>query len=137
MARVRWCVWFGACLLAIGCAQSPQPYLEIAEEQRKASNELTEILETIKDEQSLAAAKERINDRLDAFEKIASKARALPVPSEAVRQRVAQNQFMIESSHRRLREEIARVRGLNLQGGPAFFRHFESRNQGLFSANPP
>ena len=132
MIRVGWSVGVVAVILAGGCAQSPEPYLEVVHAQRAALNEMAEILAKIDDETSLAAAKASLDERLERFEKIAAKASALPAPSDGVRRRVEQDKVLLDSAVRNLKYYVGRVQRLNLKGAPAFFGHFEAKNRSLF-----
>ena len=122
--------------LAAGCAQSPEPYLEAFTEQRSAWKEMAAILATIEDETTMAAAKTKLDERSGRFEQIARKAKALPKPSDDVKERLEQERFSMQRAAENLQSEVARVRRLNLKGTAEFFNQFESYQSLLQAVRP-
>ena len=118
-------------LTLVGCTKS-EDYLKIAREQRTAYRELADLLETIQDEKSMAAAKTALAERAEKCEAIAAKARALPQPPPAdVQKRFEEDGYFIQQTIKNLQIEVGRVRGL--KGGKEFFKQFDSEHPGLFS----
>lgn len=137
MVRAGFAGLIVAVLAASGCSQSPEPYLEVVRERRAAQKEITDILAGIEDEKSLATARAALDERYDRFEKMAQKAKDLPPPSDAVRVRLEQERFVVQATAANLQDQVRRVSALKLPGGTEFFKHFESKYQGLFQAVQP
>jgi len=117
-----------------GCAKE-KDYLDVFREQRSAWRDLTEVLATVRDEKSMADAKGTLEDRLEKYEKIAAKARALPKPSAQILMKLEQDRASMQRAAENLQDEVRRVRAL--PGGPAFLKKFESQSPGLLSAEQP
>ena len=108
-----------------GCTRSEE-YVDVARTQRKAMDDIRAVLAEIKDEKSMAAAKDELDRRFDAFDAIARKARGLPKPSADVLARLEDEQRPMEKALQNLKEEIDRVRAL--PGGERFFQQYEGRS---------
>ena len=122
-------------LVLAGCTKS-EDYLNIAREQRTACKELADILETIQDEKSMADARSAVAERTEKFEAIARKAQALPLPPPPdVQKRFEEDGLIMRRTIERMQEEVRRVRGL--KGGKDFFKQFDSKHPGIFSAGQP
>jgi len=106
-----------ALLLLAGCTRT-EDYLEVFQEQRKAWNELADVLETIKDEKSMAAAKTDLEARLERYNQVVKKARDLPAPSEATKNRLEDERHLMERAVNRVLTEVGRIR--RLPGGARF-----------------
>ena len=124
------------CLLVLlaGCAKE-EDYHEIVRQQRAARKEVKDILATIKDGPSMAAAKRTLDENVQKYEAIASKARAMPRPSPEIEQRLREDAYLMEGVMKGLQMEVKRVS--DLPGGREFWKHFESTAPGLFSAVQP
>lgn len=126
----------GSCLflLLLGCTRD-EDYLEIAREQRSAWKEMADVLASIKDEASMAAAKNALDEKTKQFEFIAKRASAMPAPSASVAKRLEEDSFLTKQTFERLRSEVARVN--KMPGGAEFLKQFSARSPGLFSAVTP
>ena len=126
----------GSCVLmlvlAAGCARDDD-YYEVFREQRANLKDITDLLATVKDEQSMAQAKAAFAEKAQKYEAIARKAKALPSPPPpAVMKRFQEDRSLLESRLLLLQREVARVR--KLPGGEEFLKQFDSNSPGLFSA---
>jgi hypothetical protein len=119
-------------LLLAGCAKD-QDYFEVLSEQQAAWTELAEVLETVKDEKSMAAAKTALEVREAKFEAIARKAQALPKPSAAVLEQLEQKKYLLQRAIERSQGEVRRIRR-DVPDGEAFCKKFGSKFPGLMSA---
>ena len=118
-------------LVLAGCAKD-QDYFDVLSEQQAAWNELADVLETVKDEKSMADAKTTLQARVEKFEAAVQKAQALPKPSVEVLKKSEQKIYLLQRAIDRTRVEVGRVRAL--PGGEAFCKQFGSKSQGLLSA---
>jgi hypothetical protein len=135
MFRVGRCGGLLMLLVLAGCTK-PEDYLKVAREQRTAYKELADILVTIEDEKSMAAATAALADRSAKCEAIARTGQALPQPPPPeVQERFQEDAFVMKRTIERMQEEVRRVRGL--KGGPEFFKQFESKHPSLFPAVQP
>ncbi|HZZ79999.1 MAG TPA: hypothetical protein VFE62_15880 [Gemmataceae bacterium] len=121
-------------LLLAGCARE-QDYVEVMRQQQVAWNGVADVLETVKDKESMAAAKEELVARMDACEAAAQKARDLPQPSPEFLKKHDQKVYFLKSAMERASAEVRRIR--QLPGGEAFCRQFQSQHPGLLSAVQP
>jgi hypothetical protein len=120
--------------LAAGCA-SEEDYYQVMREQRQALKEVADILETVKDEESMATAKVSLDQQVQKFDAISKRARALPnPPPKEVIARMNDEKRQMETHLERLRIEVRRIN--QLRGGPEFWKQFPSDSQGLFSVQP-
>ena len=118
-------------LLLAGCAKE-EDYLDVFRAQRANWHELADILESIKDDKSMAEAKTILEDRLKKYEAISRRASSLPKPPPPeVLQALERDRFVTEGALSRLKAESKRVS--ELPGGMAFLKQFES-SKGLLSA---
>jgi hypothetical protein len=121
-------------LMLAGCARE-QDYLDVVREQQTAWNDVADVLETVKDEKSMAAAKKDLEARVEAFETVAKKAQRLPAPSPDF---IEKHRFKVDLLNRaieRFHGEVRRIR--RLPGGEAFCKQFTSGHPGLNSAVQP
>jgi hypothetical protein len=118
-------------LILAGCAKD-QDYFDVLSEQQAAWNELADVLETVKDEKSMAEAKTALQARVEKFEAAVQKAQALPQPSPEVLKRSEQKVYLLQRAIDRTRDEVRRVRAL--PGGEAFCKQFGAKSPGLMSA---
>lgn len=121
----------GLVVLLAGCARE-EDYFEIAREQRAAMKEVTDVLVTVTDDASMAAAKQALDEKAKKCEAIAQKARSMSRPSPEVQARLREDSHLTEGVVNVLRKEAARVS--KLPGGPAFLKQFESTSLNLSSA---
>lgn len=70
--------------LLAGCDRTAT-YTAAFKEQLQAQQELIEVLATVKDAESMKAAKPALNKRFADFERIRKKFQALPKPSEEIK----------------------------------------------------
>ena len=128
--------WVISLVFALVSCTREQDYLDVMQDQREAMNEATVILETVQDENSMSAAKSKLDELGKKFEVIAARANALPKPPQReVLARMQDDRFLTQRATERLTQEAQRVR--RLPGGAAFWRQFESSSQGLFQAVQP
>jgi geranylgeranyl pyrophosphate synthase len=118
-------------LILAGCAKD-QEYFDVLSEQQAAWNELADVLETVKDEKSMAEAKTVLQARVEKFEAAVKKAQALPKPSAEVLKQSEQKIYLLQRAIDRTREEVRRVNAL--PGGEAFWKQFGAKSPGLISA---
>lgn len=133
MIRVARHGWIALLLLA-GCARD-QDYFDVLAEQRAAWNELADVLETVKDEKSMAEAKSALKERMARFEAVSKKAKALPQPSPALLEKAKDKVYLLQRAIDRTREEVRRIQAL--PGGSAFWKQFSTGPDSLFSAVQP
>ncbi len=132
MLRAARCGWLVLLLAPIGCSRTEE-YLEVFREQRANWKETADILETVKDEKSMADAKIALQECSKKFDAIVRKAGALPKPAPPeVEKRLAEDHASMERAVDRVRYQVKRVR--ELKGGEEFLKDFESGSQGLLSA---
>jgi hypothetical protein len=127
-ARHSWVVL----LFLAGCAKD-QDYFEVLSEQQAAWTELADVLETVKDEKSMAEAKTALEIREAKFDAVARKAQALPKPSAAVLEQLEQKRYLLQRAIERAQEQVRRIRR-DVPGGEAFCKKFGSKFPGLMSA---
>ncbi|MBI2805202.1 MAG: hypothetical protein HYX68_09520 [Planctomycetes bacterium] len=126
----------GLCvLLALAGCKSEKDFIQLARDQRAAWNETADILATIKDEKSMARAKEAFAAKLKDFEAISQRAQALGPPPEGAVARLRDEEFLIRDAFSRLTMEAERVS--KLPGGEEFLKQYRSRSQNLFKAVKP
>jgi len=100
-----------------GCSS----YASVEREQLAALKELTEVLSSVKDESTMAAARAELEKRFQHFEQIAKKAKAMSRPSPEV-----QRQLEVELGPEKvrafdsLRNEVRRITAL--PGGEEFLK---------------
>jgi hypothetical protein len=117
-----------------GCTKD-QDYLDVLSEQQAAWNDVADVLETIKDEKSMAAARTALEERAEKFDAVVKKAQALPPPGPETLKKMEQRAFLLQRAIERAQEEVRRVRAL--PGGEAFWRQFGAKYQGLAPAVQP
>jgi hypothetical protein len=109
-------------ICSAGCGSgSPSPYLAIFQEKINELQELTEVLSTVKDESSMAAARREWKKRSRRFEQQAEKNREVPKPSAAIKRQVEEElapQF--NRTMEQLQAEIRRIK--DLPGGDEFLQ---------------
>jgi len=123
MARVRNALIVASLLAVAGCAPNTEEYLEVARAQRRAIQDITGILEQIRDPKDMAAAKEQLDDRFGRLDAIARKAQAMPKPPPEVHELFAKEGAT--EALQAMQEQVKRVR--SLKGGEQFFEQFEGR----------
>ena len=131
MSRAARWTWMIALLMAAGCTRE-EDYVEVLREQTAAWKETADILATVKDEKTMAAAKVALDERQAHFDAIMRKAKALPKPSDNVRQRLEDEKYPMQAALSRLAKESERVS--KLPGGAEFMGQLTSNSQGLWSA---
>jgi hypothetical protein len=119
-------------LILAGCSRTEE-YRAVVRDQKKAIDELTDILARIDDEKGMAGAQEALDERIDRFERIASKARALPKPSPDVVEQLESDAAALKRASEKLVRQVNRVR--ELPGAEKFFKQFKGRTS-LFSTSP-
>ena len=97
--------------------------------------EVTDVLATIKDDASMAAAKEALDEKAKKCEALSRKAGAMSRPSPEVLKRLQEDSYLTNGVLKGLHQEAARVS--KLPGGPEFLKQFESTSPGLMSAVQP
>src|SRR5262249_23005596 len=109
MLRAARCLGLLSLLMLVGCARDEE-YLNVMREQRAAWKEIADILETVKDEQSLAIAQQTLAGKSDKYAAIARKAKSLPTPPPPeVAERMNEQRFGMEEALKRLAREAERV----------------------------
>jgi hypothetical protein len=103
-------------LIAAGCTRS-EAYADVLREQRAALEEATGILRGIHDAESLAAAKDQLATLQQRCDAVARKARSLGKPSDAVREQLSEETFLLQRALGAWQGEIRRVQAL--PGGAA------------------
>jgi predicted RNase H-like nuclease (RuvC/YqgF family) len=114
--------WLGLLVAAwlCGCGSSHETlceqtrrYAEVMSEQIKVFEELVEVLTSIQTPADMNGAKERLRERLDNVEKLAQRARSMPPPSQAVKDKI-QEQLgpQVSAVFRRLKDERQRIEKL-------------------------
>ena len=131
MSRAARCGWLGALLMVAGCTRD-EAYFEVAREQRAASQEVVDILASVTDEKSMAAAQAAILERRPKIEAITRRAKALPRPSDEVQARLKEEAYMRDTILKRMAAEAKRIQ--QLPGGPEFLEQFSSNSPGIMSA---
>src|ERR1043166_4038540 len=121
----RW-VWVILLLAMVGCTRE-EDYVEILREQTAAVKETADILATIQDEKTMAAAKSALDERQAKFAAITRKAKSLPPPSEKILLRLADEKFPMQAAINRLQTESKRVS--ELPGGAEFMGQLTSNSQ--------
>ena len=118
----RWAPLVGLLTLA-GCTR-PEEYVEVAQAQRAALEEVRVILAGIRDEKDLEAAKAELDRRFDRFESVARKAAALPKPPPGEAEtRLKEELPAYRRSLEELKREARRVKAL--PGCDRFFERYE------------
>jgi hypothetical protein len=112
-----WILCAGLCLAAAGCSREAA-YRSVVEDKAAAYEEMTALLKTIKDEASLAAARERIHECHAVFDAIAERGRKLGDPGADMRERLAPEVEKLNLAWSRYKNEALRVNAL--PGGKAF-----------------
>ena len=132
MSRTARYAWILVLLIPAGCTRDEQ-YLEVFREQRANFKEMGDILASVKDDDSMAAAKVKLEERRPHFDATARKASALPRPLPAeVARRFEEEKYLMTSFLERMQTQMKRIRGL--KGGEEFITYFESNAPGLMSA---
>src|SRR4051812_34723557 len=121
-------------LLLAGCADRTQEYVEVLREQRKALDELAEVLSRIEDDKGMAAAKAELSTRFSRYDQIAGRARELPPPSDETRRKLEDDGAALRNAVERVRGQIRRVQAL--PGGEAFFQQFDTPTRLLSTLAP-
>lgn len=117
-----------AMLVLAGCGGGVEPYVEIARAQQANWDEMAEVLASVKDAESMAAARSRLEDLHARSEELQERRAGLPPPSQAIRERLSEHGPALQQSLRRVRQELARVR--QLPGGEAFLNDVEKIARG-------
>jgi hypothetical protein len=100
-----------------GCSS----YASVEKEQIAALKELTEILGTVKDESTMAAARGELAKRYERFEQVAKKAKSMSRPSPEVQRQLEEELGpQKERAFDNLRKEVRRITAL--PGGEAFLK---------------
>lgn len=120
-------------MLASGCAKE-QDYYDVMNDKVTALREMTDVLKTVKDAQTMAEAKGKLEENSERYAEIARRAKALPKPPKKVEDRMREEGFIVQATFDNLRAETARIS--RLPGGPEFLKKFSS-TEGLFSAVQP
>ncbi len=122
-------------LLLLGCTRD-EDYYQVMREQQDAMKEVTEVLETVKEQKTMAEAKSSLERLRQKFDAIAQKANSLPKPPpRKVLERMQEEKLFTERNLERLRREVKRVS--DLPGGAQLWKEFESGSPGLFPVGPP
>ncbi len=123
-------------LLALaGCESvSRDDYLQVFRDQKAAYDEVTEVLESVKDQESMAKAEKALAEKTAKFEPATKRAKALPPPTEEMRRRLAEEMQAIQRSHDRMFTEVQRVKGL--PGGEEFLKRFEGKGISILPKTP-
>lgn len=100
-----------------GCG-GESSYRAVVRDQAKAFEEMTEILKTMTDKESMAAARESLLERREEFEAIAQRGRSLSKPSRDMGERLKDDVGKLSQAWRNFQREVQRVRAL--PGGPEF-----------------
>jgi hypothetical protein len=119
------------CFLLSGCTSSER-YVEVMREQREAYQETVDVLVKVNDEKTMVEVKPSLDQLMVKFDKIASKAKALPKPSAAVLQEHENEQYLVKHAWERYREEVKRIS--QLKGGPEFLKQFDTNTFSLWQA---
>jgi hypothetical protein len=133
MSHAVRCIGLLGLLVLAGCAKD-EDYLDVMREQRAAWKEMADILETVKDEKSMAEAQTKLKSNSERYAAIARKAKALPnPPPPEVAERMNQQTFVMQEAMKRLQKEVGRV-SKEVPGGRDFLNQFESISPGLLTA---
>jgi hypothetical protein len=118
-------------LVLVGCTRE-QDYYDVMNEQQASWREITDILKTVKDPETMAAAQKSLKANAEKYAALAQKASALPKPPPAkVIERMKEEQFFMQGTLKILQAETERVS--KLEGGPEFLKQYQS-SKGLLSA---
>ena len=112
------------CLFLSGCSREDS-YRSVVRGQIAAWEETTEILKTVKDEASMARAREKLQERQSQAASIAERAKGLGTPSTEMREKLRDEYGKMEVALARLQTEVRRVRAL--PGGAAFLETLDFR----------
>jgi hypothetical protein len=104
------------CMTIAGCTRT-ETYASVLREQRAALEEATNILRGVRDAESLAAAKEQLAALQQRCDAVAVKAKKLGKPSDAVREELAEETYLLQRTFAAWQGEIRRVQ--SLPGGSA------------------
>ena len=106
-------------LIFLGGCSKTSSYSAVYKEQIQAIEELTNVLSTVKDESTMAAAQAELQERFQRFEQVSKKAKALPKPSAEIKRQIEEELGQpILRALEKYRQEGLRIRGL--PGGPEF-----------------
>ena len=134
----RWRIVAGLFLFALvsmmGCSREEEQ-VQVIREQCAAWTEMADILESVKDEQSMAQARIALNELKVRMEQIARKAKALPPASRDVEERSQTDRFLLQKAFDRCRAAIGRIK--DLPGGRAFLDEFPADAPSLSKAVQP
>ena len=97
---------------------------------------MADILETVKDDTSMAEAKKALDQKSGKYAALSRKAKALPKPRPEAVEKMKELQFFANDAINRLAKEAVRIRK-DVPGGAEFMKHFESTSQGLSPAVQP
>src|SRR5438552_1728580 len=111
-----------AALPAGGC-DAASPYRAALREQTSALGEVAQIMGTVTDENSMKAARGRLEVRYDAYESIRQRAAQMPRPSQEIIQQVLEDGEKLKGALQKVQEQVRRIQAL--PGGPEFLQGFE------------
>lgn len=132
--RAAWPVCLALVTLLGGCTRD-QDYFDVMDEKEANVREITEILRSVKDAETMAQAKPKLELASEKDAETSRKANALPKPPPAkVKQRAEQQSFILQRTFDHLKVEAGRVS--RLPGGEEFLKQFES-TKGLLAAVQP
>jgi hypothetical protein len=107
-----------------GCGSSASSYITVYKEQIQAIEDLTSVLATVKDETTMTAARAKLKERFERFEKISKKAKGLPKPSAEIKEQIEKELGpQILEAFREYQKEGRRIQGL--PGGPEFLEEMK------------
>lgn len=109
--------------LAAGCSRE-SAFRAVVNDQTAAMEELTEILKTVKDKETMDLAREKLVERTRAFENIAERAKSLGNPSPDVRERLLEDAEKLKRAFSAYNAERGRVQ--RLPGGAAFLKSLDA-----------
>src|SRR5262245_19935421 len=103
--------------MSIGGCTRTETYVSVLREQRAALEEATAILRGVRDAESLAEAKEKLASLQQRCDAVAVKAKKLGKPSDAMREELAEETYLLQRTFAAWQGEIRRVQAL--PGGAA------------------
>jgi len=115
-------------IVALAGCNSAEPYLEVARQQQANWDEMTKVLESVTDEKSMEAARERFEELTVRGQTLSRRVKAMPKPSPEILEQLHDHSRSLQRSVNRVQEELARVR--QLPGGPEFLKDVETIARG-------
>jgi hypothetical protein len=114
-----------------GCGPNADPYIEVVQDRLALQKDLVRVLQSVKDEASMAKAGERLRPLGRRWAALESQMRELPPPQGPALERL-EREFAprLQEAQAAYEDEVRRI--LQLPGGPQFFASLP----GLSAAGP-